>query len=136
MASSEAKAGWARVSLIAVAMLAAGALTGCLSTSVERSPGADGPREASPAAARAEIARICLQRPEKYFGIGKRTTRSHCDCYGSGVVKMLNKEELRYVVTYHEVPSLSSDQYDQVLARCLDSGPAAPDKADPKKKKP
>lgn len=110
------------------------ALAGCSSTSAERSPGSGGPKEITPAMARNEISRICMKEPEKYFGVGKKTNKAHCDCFGSNVVKQLSKDEQSYVVRYHEIPSLSSGQYDQELSRCVDAAPVAPEKTATKKK--
>lgn len=129
MRSDKTKADLYRSFPFAALALLACALAGCSGTSAERSPGTGRVKAATPAAARAEISRICMKEPEKYFGPGRKTTKAHCDCYGSGVVKQLKKDEVSFVVTYKEIPSLSQDQYDEVLAGCLGGAPSAPEKA-------
>jgi hypothetical protein len=89
--------------------------------------------DTSPGAVKSKIAKICLGDPEHFFGSASNPAR--CDCYGAGVAKTLNKDELSYVVTYDEIPSLSSTEYDKIKQRCLGGGPAtADDKPAPKKK--
>lgn len=132
MRLSRPNKGLSRGPFIAVLAIFACALAGCSSTSAERSPGSGASKDASPAAARAAISKICLREPEKYFGVGKKTTKAHCDCYAAGVTKRLSKDEFSYVVAYNEIPSLSQDQYDQVLEACV-GGVAPADKAAAKK---
>lgn len=89
--------------------------------------------DTSPNTVKSKIAKICLGDPERFFGSANSPAR--CDCYGSGVAKTLNKEEVSYVVTYNEIPSLSANEYDKIKQRCLAGGPAtADDKPAPKKK--
>jgi hypothetical protein len=82
---------------------------------------------------KSRIAKICLGDPEHFFGSASNPAR--CDCYGAGVTKTLSKDELSYVVTYNEIPSLSSDEYDKVKQRCLGGGPATADDKPVSKKK-
>ena len=88
--------------------------------------------DASPVAAKSRIAKICLADPDRFFGGASSPAR--CDCYGAGVAKTLSKEELSYVVTYNEIPSLSSKEYDKVKDRCLSGGATADEKPAAKKK--
>lgn len=89
--------------------------------------------DVSAGAVKSRIAKICLGDPEHFFGSASNPAR--CDCYGAGVTKTLSKDELSYVVTYDEIPSLSSDEYDKVKQRCLGGGPATADDKPASKKK-
>jgi hypothetical protein len=88
--------------------------------------------DTSTGAVKSKIAKICLGDPERFFGSASNPAR--CDCYGAGVTKTLSKDELSYVVTYNEIPSLSSNEYDKVKQRCL-GGPATADDKPASKKK-
>jgi hypothetical protein len=120
--------------------LALGVLSGCAENSGGggnyKTSGAQAPAaaDASPATVRARIAKICLGDPERFFGGANNPAR--CDCYGAGVARTLNKDELSYVVTYNEIPSLSANEYDNIKQRCLAGGATADEKPSPKKKSP
>jgi len=126
-----------RGALLGIA-LAFGVLSGCADNSGGgnyKTAGAQAPAaaDASAASVKTRIAKICLGDPERFFGGANSPAR--CDCYGAGVAKTLNKDELSYVVTYNEIPSLSSNEYDKIKERCLAGGGATADeKPAPKKK--
>jgi len=116
-------------------MLTAGVLGGCAEhTNAKQAAGAQTPAaaDASPGAAKTRIAKICMSDPERFFGSANSPAR--CGCYGAGVAKTLNKDELSYVVTYNEIPSLASNEYDNIKSRCMGGGAADDDKPAPKKK--
>lgn len=120
--------------MLAIA-LAAGMLGGCADNSSQKpQAGAQTPAasDSSPAAAKSRIAKLCVANPDRFFGSASSPAR--CDCYGDGVSKKLNKDELSYVATYNEIPSISATEYDKIKERCL-AGGAAPD-SKPAKKKP
>ena len=89
--------------------------------------------DTSPNTVKSKIAKICLGDPDRFFGSASSPAR--CDCYGSGVAKTLNKDEVSYVVTYNEIPSLSANEYDKIKQRCLAGGPTTADDKPAAKKK-
>jgi hypothetical protein len=116
-----------------LAIALAGMLAGCVTDNPKPQAGAQTPAasDSSPAAARSRIAKICVANPDRFFG--GANTPARCDCYGDGVAKKLSKEELSYVVTYNEIPSLSANEYDKIKERCLASGGTPDGKAGKKK---
>ena len=116
-----------------LAIALAGMLSGCVTDNPKPQAGAQTPAasDSSPAAARSRISRICVANPDRFFG--GANTPARCDCYGDGVAKKLSKEELSYVVTYNEIPSLSANEYDKIKERCLASGGTPDGKAGKKK---
>jgi hypothetical protein len=114
------------------------ALGGCADNSGSKGGGAQAAAatDTSPAAAKKRIAKMCMQDPEKFFGAGKETSQARCDCYGAGVAKTFNKDELSYIATYNEIPFTSSTEYEKTKQRCIAGGAAEPDAKPVKKKKP
>ena len=131
------KDGYSRCGAVLATALALGMLSGCAdNTNVKPSGGAQTPAaaDASPGAAKSRIAKICLGDPDRFFG--SANTPARCDCYGAGVAKTLSKDELSYVATYNEIPSLSANEYDKVKQSCLaGGGPATADEKPATKKK-
>jgi hypothetical protein len=125
-----------RAAVLGAALLA---LAGCADSSSGSKGGgaqATAAADASPAAAKKRIAKMCMLDPEKFFGAGKATSQARCDCYGSGVAKTFSKDELSYIATYNEIPFTSSTEYDKIKDRCMAGGAAEPDAKPVKKKKP
>jgi hypothetical protein len=132
-----------RAAVLGAALLALG---GCADNSGNKNAGAQAAAatDASPAAAKKRIARMCMQDPEKFFGAGKETSQARCDCYGAGVARTFNKDELSYIATYNEIPFTSSTEYDKIKQRCIAGGsadiddkkPAVKTKTKTKKKEP
>jgi hypothetical protein len=110
--------------MVAIALVAM--LAGCVTDTPKPQAGAQAraASDSSPAAAKSRIAKICVANPDRFFG--SASTPARCDCYGDGVAKRLNKDELSYVATYNEIPSLSATEYDKIKDRCLAGGAAAP----------
>lgn len=123
-----------RAAVLGAALLALG---GCADSSGGKGGGAQtaAATDASPAAAKKRIAKMCMADPEKFFGEGKATSQARCDCYGAGVAKTFNKDELSYIATYNEIPFTSSTEYDKIKDRCMAGGTAEPDAKPVKKKK-
>jgi len=123
-----------RGAFLSLALMSFG-LAGCADTTVKGNSGAQANASTdTPSSAKTRISKICLLDADHFFGGANNQTR--CDCYGDGVSKMLNKEELSYLATYNEIPSISSKEYDKVKQRCLAGGVApAPDKKPAGKKK-
>jgi len=139
MKKNRTKGGYSGCGAVLAIALAFGMLSGCAESSSGdgnyKTAGAQAraATDASPAAAKTRIAKICLADPDRFRGSASNPAR--CDCYGAGVAKSLSKDELSYVATYNEIPSLSANEYDKVKQRCLAGGPAtADDKPAPKKK--
>jgi hypothetical protein len=107
-----------------VAIALAAMLAGCVTDSPKPQAGAQAraASDSSPAAAKSRIAKICVANPDRFFG--SASTPARCDCYGDGVAKRLSKDELSYVATYNEIPSLSATEYDKIKERCLAGGGA------------
>lgn len=121
-----------RAAVLGAALLA---LAGCADSSGKGGGAqATAAADASPAAAKKRIAKMCMLDPEKFFGAGKATSQARCDCYGAGVAKTFNKDELSYIATYNEIPFTSSTEYDKIKERCMAGGAAVDDKPAPKKK--
>jgi hypothetical protein len=122
-----------RVAVLGAALLA---LAGCADSGNSKGGGAQATAaaDASPAAAKKRIAKMCMLDPEKFFGAGKATSQARCDCYGSGVAKTFSKDELSYIATYNEIPFTSSTEYDKIKDRCMAGGAAVDDKPATKKK--
>ena len=113
--------------------LASLGLAGCADTTVKGNSGANAKASTdTPSSARARISKICLLDADRFFGAANNQAR--CDCYGDGVSKTLNKDEMSYLATYNEIPSLSSSEYDKIKQRCLAGGVAPDKKPAPKKK--
>jgi hypothetical protein len=123
-----------RGALVSLALISLG-LAGCADNTVKGNSGANAKASTdTPGSAKARISKICMLDPDKFFGGANNQAR--CNCYGDGVSKMLNKEELGYLATYNEIPSISSKEYDKVKQRCLAGGAApASDKKPAGKKK-
>jgi hypothetical protein len=125
---------WLRRGALLGLALASFGLAGCADTTVKGNSGAQATASSdTTSSARSRISKICLLDADKFFGGANNQTR--CDCYGDGVSKMLNKDELSYLATYNEIPSISSSEYDKVKQRCLAGGaaPATDKKAADKK---
>ncbi len=134
MKKSRTDIGFNRYGAVLAIALAAGMLGGCADNSNPKpQAGAQAPAasDSSPTAAKSRIAKICVANPDRFFGGASSPAR--CDCYGDGVSKKLSKDELSYVATYNEIPSLSASEYDKIKERCL-AGGAAPDSKPAKKK--
>jgi len=117
--------------MVAIALV--GMLAGCVTDNPKPQTGAQTPAasDSSPAAAKSRIAKICVANPDRFFG--GASTPARCNCYGDGVSKTLSKDELSYVATYNEIPSLSATEYDRIKERCLAGGGAPDSKAGKKK---
>jgi hypothetical protein len=112
------------------------ALGGCAESSAPTAAKQNSGAQASaamdtPASAKSRISKLCMLDPDKFFGGANNQAR--CDCYGEGVAKTLNKDELGYLATYNEIPSISANEYDKIKERCLAGGAPAPDKKPAKK---
>ena len=118
---------------VMVAIALAGMLAGCVTDNPKSQAGAQTPAasDTSSAAAKSRIAKICVANPDRFFG--GASTPARCDCYGDGVAKTLSKDELSYVATYNEIPSLSATEYNRIKERCLASGGTPSSKAAKKK---
>ena len=132
------KDGYSRCGAVLAIALALGMLSACAENSSDgnyKTAGAQAraATDATPGAAKSRIAKICLGDPERFFG--SANTPARCDCYGSGVAKTLSKDELSYVATYNEIPSLSANEYDKIKQRCLAGGAATADEKPAAKKK-
>lgn len=134
MKTNRTKAEFFRRGALLGLALAACTLAGCADTTVKGNSGANASASSdTPSSAKSRISKICLLDADKFFGGANNQAR--CDCYGDGVSKMLNKDELSYLATYNEIPSISSSEYDKVKQRCLAGGAPAPDKKTAPKKK-
>ncbi len=130
------KDGYFRRGAILTIALALISLGGCAdnNTTVKQNAGAQAAGSTdTPISAKGRISKMCMQNPESFFGGANNQAR--CDCYGDGVSKTLSKDELSYLATYNEIPSLSANEYDKIKQRCLAGGAPAPDKKSPAKKK-
>ena len=126
--------GTSRYGAVLAIALAAGMLGSCADNSSQKpQAGAQTPAasDTSSAAAKSRIAKICVANPDRFFG--GASTPARCDCYGDGVAKTLSKDELSYVATYNEIPSLSATEYNRIKERCLASGGTPSSKAAKKK---
>ena len=68
--------------------------------------------------ARGMVQQTCAYEPAKYFGVGTTNVQERCACYATGVVKLMNKDELDYYAAYGLIPTLSKDKYEEVKNRC------------------
>lgn len=134
MKENRTKIEWLRRgALLSLALMSLG-LAGCADTTVKGNSGANAKASTdTPSTAKARISKICMLDADRFFGSANNQTR--CDCYGDGVSKTLNKDEMGYLATYNEIPSLSSSEYDKIKQRCLAGGAPAPDKKPAGKKK-
>lgn len=126
---------WLRRGALLGLALASFGLAGCADTTVKGNSGANAKASTdTPSSAKSRISKICMLDADRFFGAANNQAR--CDCYGDGVSKTLNKDEMGYLATYNEIPSLSSSEYDKIKQRCLAGGVApAPDKKPAGKKK-
>lgn len=125
---------WLRRGALLGLAFAACTLAGCADTTVKGNSGAQATASTdTPSSAKARISKICILDADGFFGSANNQAR--CDCYGDGVSKTLNKDELSYLATYNEIPSLSSSEYDKIKQRCLAGGAPVPDKKPGGKKK-
>ena len=110
-------------------------LAGCADTTVKGNSGANSSASTdTPSSAKSRISKICMLDADQFFGAANN--RARCDCYGDGVSKTLSKDELGYLATYNEIPSLSSSEYDKIKQRCLASGAPSPTRNLRARKKP
>jgi hypothetical protein len=86
--------------------------------------------------ARGKIQQTCALEPANYFGVGTGNVQERCACYASGVVKLMNKDELDYYANYGLIPTLSKDKYDEVKKTCVAGNPAPGGKPQKKSGKP
>jgi hypothetical protein len=123
-----------RGAFISLALVSFG-LAGCADTTVKGNSGANAAASTDTASsAKSRISKICMLDADHFFGSANNQAR--CDCYADGVSKTLNKDELGYLATYNEIPSVSSKEYDKIKQRCLAGGAApATDKKPAGKKK-